>query len=215
MGASTTYSLNPSETQTGLDFSHRVLNALKQQGRSKTWLAEQIGISKQAMNYLLKHSTKPKYVVEISSLLNIPVEALLDEVPNNLNLVLNSVGHAQVPVLEFDEISQFIHHPKNFESKKYIQSYPGEAHTRFAVTLNSSSMEPLFPEGTLLVFDQSLSPKNGDYVIARKEGQYFVRKYLHDGNDIYLKAIDPMFKTISDKNIEITGVLVESRIIFK
>ena len=55
----------------GNDFGTRVEFLLQKQGISKNWVADKLGITKQALNYLLKHSVKPKYVPILAEILKV------------------------------------------------------------------------------------------------------------------------------------------------
>ena len=50
-------------------FNQRVNFLIESRGVSKQWLAKNLGVSKQALNYLINHATKPKYINELAELL--------------------------------------------------------------------------------------------------------------------------------------------------
>ena len=52
-------------------FGQRIAYIIETLGISKAWVAERLGVSKQALNYLLKHSIKPKFVDEFAELLGL------------------------------------------------------------------------------------------------------------------------------------------------
>src|ERR1700735_1444031 len=81
-----------------VDFGERILMTLEYQRRSKSWLAEQIGISKQAINYLLKHSSNPKYVNEIAGALEVSPEWLLSGKKSG-RIFEEQTGVVRIPVL--------------------------------------------------------------------------------------------------------------------
>lgn len=198
-------------------FGNRVLSVLEQQRRTKAWLADEIGISKQAINYLLNHSSTPKYVNEIATALEINPEWLLLGKGARQTHLEADVGITRIPIVPMQNIPDFLH-TKNIDfSNAYTHiTTHSNLHSYFATILENSSMEPLFNHGTLLIFNSEIKPKNGDYIIFLNEDKdIFFRQYFIEGKEIYLKAIDTMFKAFKAIDITILGVLIESRNLFK
>jgi putative transcriptional regulator len=55
----------------------RLREVLKEQGRTQTWLADQVGVSKQSMTRIVdKGSTHVEYAVRIAKALEVPVEEI-------------------------------------------------------------------------------------------------------------------------------------------
>lgn len=87
----------------------------------------------------------------------------------------------------------------------------------FAVKMRDSSMEPLFPEGTLLIIDPDIELHDRRYVIAKlgDQPEATFRQLLVDLNNQYLKPLNPDFNQfgmvkLSNKD-KIYGVLVQAR----
>lgn len=199
-----------------IGFGGRVLLTLNQQGRSKAWLAEKIGISKQAINYLLNHASSPKYVNEIAAILEVSPEWLLLGKGSRLVYSKKDAGIISIPILSLRDIPQFIRHNDVNLSDQFTHiSQNSTSNSCFAAILDNSCMEPLFNQGTLLIFNPDIAPKNGDYVIFSCDNEILFRQYFIDGKEIYLKSIDTMFKSFKQNDIEIFGVLIESRNHFK
>lgn len=91
----------------------------------------------------------------------------------------------------------------------------------FALYINGQSMEPVFHEGEIVIVYPDVSPRPGDYVIARFVGtnettmkQYAVTGIDKAGRDIFeLRPLNPLFPhwNSQDHQIEIQGVVVECR----
>jgi len=58
-------------------YSDRINLLLIQRGSTKKWLADKLGITKQALNMLLKRNKKPKFINEIAEVFNVSPQWLL------------------------------------------------------------------------------------------------------------------------------------------
>jgi Peptidase S24-like len=197
------------------EFSNRVLTILKEQKRSKAWLSQQVGISPQALNYLLNHSTKPKFVNEIAFALEVSPEWLKTGKTSFVNFSSFQAGGRHIALLAMDTIGKSPHQdPEPLEVITIDPSYPSSC---FAVKFENTSMEPIFNQGSILIFDSVKRPRNADFIIfsVNETGQVFFRQYFTDGDDVYLKSVDIMYKNFRNEKITIHGVLIESRNQFK
>lgn len=60
-----------------------ISNVLKEQGRQKTWLAAQLNISKEGLNYKIREDAfRANELIKISRMLNIDLEKMKGEVSN-------------------------------------------------------------------------------------------------------------------------------------
>jgi len=190
-------------------FGERILMLLAQQKRSKSWLAEQIGISKQALNYLLNHSAKPKFSNEIAAVLEVSPEWLRTGKGAFISLINDDSHVYKIPLFGMDAIGK----KENIQIVESIiadSSYPLSC---FAVKLENASMEPNFNQDSILIFDPNKNPRSGDFIIfsVNATNQVFFRQYFSDGDDIYLKSIDAMYTNFKNEKITVHGVLIESR----
>jgi len=198
------------------EYWEKISLILKQQGKSKAWLANKIGISKQAINYLINHSSTPKYMNEIASVLEInPEWLLLNKGPQQLNLEKNT-GIIDIPILAWNDIGNFIKQKATLLAKEFTHlSVTAGSSQCFATVLENSSMEPLFSHGSLLIFNPDIIPQNSDYIIFSDKQNIFFRQYFIEGKEIYLKTFDVLYKAFTINEIMIFGVLIESRKHFK
>ena len=80
------------------------------------------------------------------------------------------------------------------------------------------TMEPRFPEGTVLIIDPDLKPNSLDFAIVHVEGHPLpnFKQVLIDGEQTILKPLNADFKTLLlDKPHRFLGVMVQSRMDFK
>lgn len=195
------------------DFGDRILTLLQEQKRSKSWLANEIGVSKQALNYLLNHSNKPKLLNEMAFALEVNPKWLATGEGVMTNTPDNASAICQIPLLPMNAVNS----DQPLREHETIVIGQAASHDCFAIKLENTSMEPLFNQNSILIFNPSKKPRSGDFIIfsTKKTRQIFFRQYFIDGNDIYLKSFDSMYKNFKNENIIIHGVLIESRNEFK
>lgn len=88
----------------------------------------------------------------------------------------------------------------------------------FAIKLLDDHSLPLFPAGTLLVIDPECCSGNRDFVLLHFAGQKgaVLKQLLIDGEDFYLKPLNPEFKTIAmSRKDKILGTMVQAKIDFR
>jgi transcriptional regulator with XRE-family HTH domain len=143
MNLSKTIKVNEATNEeTRQEFGERIAMLLQQQKRSKAWLANKIGLSKQALNYLLNSSAKPKYVNEISAALEANPEWLRTGKGTFLILSNDDQGIRQIPLLNIEAIGKADQEKiKSLGTVTADQAYPSSC---FAVKLENTSMEPTF-----------------------------------------------------------------------
>ncbi len=199
------------------EFAERIKSQLARIKRSKAWLASEVGISRQAMNWLLNHAKKPKYLTQIALALEVD--------PEWLRSGEGKVGHIGEKTLAY-KIAILSH--EDILAGKYLKAYQiktdhyltadgkvtGEC---YAVLLDNKSMEPNFPDGAHLIFKPAHEAKRGDFVLAKiKETNKLVfRQYLVDGSGIYLRPLDHTYKSQHISEVEIVGILMQYRVSFE
>ncbi|MCE3237371.1 MAG: SOS-response transcriptional repressors (RecA-mediated autopeptidase) [Gammaproteobacteria bacterium] len=203
-----------------IGFSERVLLILKQQNKSKAWLAQQIGISNQALQYVLKCSSNPrtKYVIEIATALEVSPEWLLFGKGNRQSLSEESTEIARIPILPLNHVPLFTQKDSGLLTDEFTHITLSSPCSCFATLLENSCMEPFFQRGTLLLFNSLGNPRNGDYVIfsLAKNNDVLFREYFREGKTTYFKAMNPLYESYKCNNpATIFGVLIESRNHFK
>ena len=195
-----------------LMFGQRVAFIIESKGVSKAWIAEKLGISKQALNYLLRHSTKPKFVDEFAELLDVNPEWLetgAGTASNKNHTTTTSLDINTIPVRTKAEL---INSTEKFEDhRETIDFARDNAKHVIAYKLDDNSNFPPFIQGSILIFDTKKQPVNGDYVLLIIEGDVFVRQYLVDGKNHCYKASSGDHKTFINPTADLLGVLFEAR----
>lgn len=93
----------------------------------------------------------------------------------------------------------------------------------YALTIKGSSMKPVFHEGETVIVNPDLSPRPGDYVVARIDNgcmnEATMKQYAVTGFDKYgretfeLRPLNPLYPTLSSQELQLQlcGVVVECR----
>lgn len=152
----------------------------------------------------------------IAKYFGISINQLIGDEPLEYSLTPRRVS--RIPLIDMTQASQWYRSPEAISPAGYVMIDTEISTQGFAITLKDSTMEPNFPEGTMLIIDPLLKAKNQDYVIAYHETQSLAtfKQLLLDGNDIYLKPLNPEFKTIkaTDTHV-IMGTMIQARLDFK
>lgn len=194
-----------------LMFGQRVAYVIETRGLSKAWVAEKLGISKQALNYLLKHSINPKFVDEFAELLKLDLKWLEtgEGSPSIRSIDTQQPVATSIPIITKAEL--LTPTKSSGKARETIDFSRSNIETFTAYKLEDDSNFPPFIEGSILIFDTKKQPKNEDFVLSIIEKDVFVRQYLVDGNNICYKAGNGGHKTFINPKATLLGVLVEAR----
>lgn len=193
-----------------LPFGQRVAHIIEGRGLSKAWIANKLGISKQALNYLLRHSIKPKFIDELAELLQINPHWLETGV-GEVSVVTKKKGNF-FPNILIKTKSELLQGEKNIEQPhEFIEFFHSDNEAFTAYKLSDDSNFPPFIEGSILIFDKFRELSTDDYVLIIIENELYVRQYLIDGFNTCYKASNNKYKTFINPKAILLGVLVEAR----
>mgnify|MGYP003390895005 FL=1 len=88
----------------------------------------------------------------------------------------------------------------------------------FGITLETEAMSPRFPNGSIIIFDESAIPKDGDFVLVQTDSfpEPIFRQLIIIGTSRYLNAQNPKFDRLSwTDDCKIVGKLVQIIISFE
>ena len=197
------------------EFSQRIKSQLKRMKRSKAWLANEIGISRQAMNWLLNHAKKTKYLNKISVALEVDPD-WLHTGTGQPTAMGKKVLTYRIPLYSTKDILSGRHNDTLSAVETYLTADPLSSSVKdcFAFTLTDKSMEPIFPQGSHLIFKNTDEAKNGSFVLAqlRTSNELIFRQYLTKGTTLYLHAFNSQLPPISVNDVYLLGALVEYRV---
>lgn len=121
-----------------------------------------------------------------------------------------------IPLLGAEIIIEYIIHQHLTGAPPQIEVDLAISKLSFAYINNGNAMEPLFLDQTILIIDPELKPHNLDYVLvlAKNKKNPVFRQLLIDGDERYIKALNPAFNefiNITSESHTILGVVVQSR----
>ncbi len=88
----------------------------------------------------------------------------------------------------------------------------------FGIILETEAMTPRFPNGSIIILDDTASPKDGDFVLVKFAGlpEPIFRQLLITGSAHYLNAHNPKFdRLILTSDSQIMGKLVQAILSFE
>lgn len=99
------------------------------------------------------------------------------------------------------------------QSDEYISVTAKVGLHAFALKVRGDSMEPEFPDGSIIIVDPEREARNGSYVVVRldEEMEATFKQMVIDGSRIYLKPINPRYPIleINGKRATTVGVVVQ------
>lgn len=142
----------------------------------------------------------------------------MEFLPDNLSKkIKKQLNLHTTPVLHWDDLYNWPDQI-NFETKDDIILENNSSPLTFAIEMIGSSMEPLFPDRCLLIFDAQKKAKDRDCVLVYCNNQFSFKRILIDGNTAFIKSINPDFHDIAtiklSENDRILATLLEARIKF-
>ena len=169
-------------------------------------------------------STRPyrSSLEPIAKYFSLNVEQLLGEEPlpsesletdGNHILTINKVKH--IPLIPWEKLLTTT--TVRYDNDELIPFLGNISDKSFATVMPDSSMEPVFPQSSILIFDPSKIPKDRSYVLVKLHDRNppVFRQLLIDLDHKYLKPLNPdlnMFKMrLLEENDKIYAVLIESR----
>ena len=122
-----------------------------------------------------------------------------------------------IPIVTWSEIETYLNNPESYTANEHIFAEQALSDKTFAVTLPDSSMEPYFPNGSLLILDPCKSVKDRCFVLAKiaESHTLIFRQLLIDGEYKYLKPLNPDLNKFPMRLLKeedsLLGVMIEFR----
>lgn len=195
-------------------------------GINESELARRTGIGQPVVHRICSGETDNPKVATLSPIANffaISISQLIgdeplpaDRIPGTFNPEAQS--WRQVPLLAWEQVLSWPKLPPKLGPLPTISTDIELGQHAYAVTVRDITMEPRFPEGTILIIDPDLKPNSLDFAVVHIEGLELpnFKQVLIDGEHTILKPLNTDFKTLLlDKPHKFLGVMIQSRMDFK
>lgn len=195
-------------------------------GINESELARRTGVGQPVVHRICSGETDNPKVATLSPIANffaISISQLIgdeplsaDRIPGTFNP--DAQGWRQIPLLKWPQILHWPILPEKLAPLPTISTDIDMSQHAYAVAARDTTMEPRFPEGTILLIDPDLKPNNLDFAIVHIDGHDLpnFKQVLIDGGHTILKPLNTDFKTLLlDKPHRFLGVMVQSRMDFK
>ena len=138
------------------------------------------------------------------------------------NVTPASIGDRKIPLLNYVQAGDFADCGQNFtmEDVEYLLTDLDLSDRAFALQIKGDSMLPEFKEGDRIIVDCEISPRPGDFVVAKNSDQeatfkkYRLLRIDESGQEIFeLTPLNEDYPSMrSDQHrIQIIGTMVEHR----
>jgi SOS-response transcriptional repressor LexA len=129
----------------------------------------------------------------------------------------DAMGWMRIPLLSWEQATNWINTSELPTESEQLFTDAVVGPKAYALKMKDSSMEPLFPRGTLLIIDPDKLPKDRSFVVATLKNypEVIFRQLIIDGPYYYLKPISPDFDrfkmNLLTESDTLVGVLVQAR----
>jgi len=214
----TAQELNSDENRENI--SQIIRKLMKQNGNiSQIELCRATGIPTTTLNKLLTGQTSDPRMSTLSSLADF-FQVEIDQLSGKKPLDRKTYSNYSIPIVDWNDVTHQMDILENLNpsnSEKWISMESSTSCEGFFALESVKSLEPIFPKGSILIFNSFQKPNDGDYVVAyyHKSKHALVRELSIDGPQKVLLSVKRSGpEEIIDKSISIIGVLKESRYTF-
>lgn len=189
-------------------------------------LARRTGIGQPVVHRIASGETDNPKVATLSPIANyfaVSISQLIGDEPLPSNRIPGtynpgSQGWIQIPLLDWEQALEWPALSAHQKPTRSISVDLNLGEHAYALSIKDTTMEPRFPEGTIIIVDPTLQPSDRDYAVVQVDGYKLptFKQVLIDGQTVYLKPLNPDFKTIPlDKGYKFLGIVVQARVDFK
>jgi len=138
------------------------------------------------------------------------------KVDSNVSPIETSVKYSTIPIISWVQAGQwneiFDNHPVG-HGDEYISVTARVGLHAFALKVRGDSMEPEFPDGSIIIVDPEREARHGSYVVVRldEEMEATFKQLILDGSRKYLKPLNDRYPIleVDGKKATISGVVVQ------
>ncbi len=165
---------------------------LKLQGDlSLSDLARETGIPQPTLHHILEGKTKnprKNALQKLAAFFSVSIPQLMGELPLSPiipNTIKESFKISTIPIIDWELAKNWNKFQKDHKQFDEIIIEREINEGCFALQLNNASMEPVFHENSILIFDPSKIPKERDFILAyisKSNSVVFNRLFVDDKN---------------------------------
>lgn len=169
----------------------RLTQFMEEKNMNLSTLSQKAGISIGTVQKMLTDPTCNPTISSLDAICNV-----LDiSISQLIGQIRDQTTETHVPLLSWETLTQDL---KNFckitsSKNNRISTFSTLSEHAFALKIIESSMMPIFPMGTTLIFDRNKSYYHGCYVLAYLDQgkQHVFKRLLVDEPYLYIKSINP------------------------
>ena len=169
-------------------------------------LARSTGIKQPVIHRILTGDTLDPKIGTVSALANF-FQVSINELVGQQKILEN-----KIPLLTLENIQEYL--TGQLHPTEYFNISEKESNKSIALKISDSTMLPRFPKDTVIIIDPKLNAKDRSYVIVfivEKNISLF-RQLLLDGNDTYIKPLNPDFPLLKlSSQFKIVGVVTQAQ----
>ena len=125
---------------------------------------------------------------------------------------------SRMPVIQWDWIASWMDNqcePIKSKLRHWISTEKEVSCKTFALLIPTNSFGLAFRKGSTIIVDPARAPLDGDLILIQdgKKDNILLRQFLIDGNERYLRSVNPEIKKIESLSMKhkIIGVVIETR----
>ncbi|WP_249354799.1 XRE family transcriptional regulator [Ralstonia sp. 3PA37C10] len=211
----------------GMDIGTWIRASREAAGITQDELAEKLGKTRANVSAWENERHAPSYpqILEIAKITKhaIPIPGIPSALTKQTDGQLAAIGSRRVPLISSVQAGLMTEVVDPFPlggAFEYLLTDLDLSDNAFALQVEGLSMMPEFSPGDRIIVDPGITPRPGDYVVAKNGSdeatfkKYRVRGMRADGEQIFeLAPLNPDYPTISNEftPIKIIGVMVEHR----
>jgi len=197
----------------------RILFALKEAGIEEGDFRTRLGIKYTTWRDIVSGKTEqPRRLVEIAAALKVRAEwlskGILPMRETNIDVGSGPAIRSTVPLISWVQAGPYTAavEPEDLSVCERIDTTVRVGARGFALRVESTSMAPEFPPGTIIIVDPDLEPRPGDYVVvANGAAEATFKQLVKDGGDWLLRPLNPQFQVqLLPPHYRIVGIVVAS-----
>jgi transcriptional regulator with XRE-family HTH domain len=184
--------------------NQRLSQLMNEKNINLSSLAQKAGLAIGTVQKMLTDSHCNPTISSLESIcdaLNVSISYLIGRHENP-----NFTPEIDVPLLNWGTLTEDLLNlsKKPFSKNKNISSSFPLSENSFALKIIESSMMPIFPMGTTLIFDKNKAYYDGCYVLVylNVKNEYAFKRLLIDKPNLYIKSINPLLKENTPSPIE-------------